>query len=423
VAVGSIDDPQRLEAVRRAALIDTDPEVVFDELTKAASRLLNAPFAFMTVVDETRSFWKSTVGVDDGTRSNAVEDSFCQYVVGLGDGLFVGDASADALTSENPSIESMGVRAWAGCPIVLDEQVLGTFCVVDQRVRDWTDDDRAILGHLAEIASREVAMRAERDAESEQRVAAVARNAELSELLDIVRASLLPPSVPNLPGIDLAAWFEPARSGELLLGDFYDAFPVDGRRWAIVVGDVCGHGAHAAKLTAMIRYTLRSAMVHHADPADALGELDRAIRADQLDTGRFATLCVFGVGLDGDQLDVTWARAGHTLPILVPADGPGRALDGAGGPPVGLLRPIAAPWTTERRRLGPGDALVVYTDGVTEARGVGGVLLGTDGLVDAIAGHRGSVTELVDRIEEHTLARGGLSDDALVLAFGPTRPR
>jgi sigma-B regulation protein RsbU (phosphoserine phosphatase) len=301
---------------------------------------------------------------------------------------------------------------------VLDDQVLGTFCVVDQNVREWTEDDRAILGHLAQIASREVAMRAARDAESEQRAAAVARSAELSELLDIVRASLLPAHPPNIPGLDLAAWFEPARTGELLLGDFYDAFPVDGRRWAIVVGDVCGHGAHAAKLTSMIRYTLRSAMVHHTDPAGALEELDRAIRADQLDTGRFATLCVFRVALDGDQLDVTWARAGHTLPILVPSDEPPRALTGAGGPPVGLLRRVAAPWTTERRRLGPGDALVVYTDGVTEARDDDGVLLGTEGLVDTISRSTGTVADLVDRIRQQTVDRGGLSDDALVLAFG-----
>ena len=154
-----VEDPERLAAVRRSGLVDTDRENLFDELTRIAAQVLRAPFAFLTAVDEHRSFWKSTYGIDDDTRSNAVGESFCQYVIERGDDLIVGDTTRDPATSDNPSNVSMGVRAWAGSPVWLDGQVLGTFCVVDQTARTWTDEDRDLLRSLAEVASREIALR------------------------------------------------------------------------------------------------------------------------------------------------------------------------------------------------------------------------------------------------------------------------
>lgn len=110
-------DPARLAAVRRTGLLDTGPEEAFDRLTRLAATLLGTPYAFVTVVDETRSFWKSCIGVsstDPAERQNAVGDSFCQYVIGMDAELIVGDAEADPRTRDNPSIELMGVHAWAG---------------------------------------------------------------------------------------------------------------------------------------------------------------------------------------------------------------------------------------------------------------------------------------------------------------------
>lgn len=422
VSMHNVVDPQRLEAVHRSRLIDTDPEIVFDELTSAAARLLRAPFAFMTVVDDERSYWKSTAGIADGTRWNAVEDSFCQYVIDLDDELIVGDATRNEITKDNPSIESMGVKAWAGCPIVLGDQVLGTFCVVDQHERQWTDDDRSVLRNLAVVASREIALRTERDEEAEQREAAVAQSEELHDLLDTLRASLSPPTPPVIPGLDLATWFAPARDGHLLLGDFYDAFPIDQRHWAVVVGDVCGHGAEAARLTAMIRYTLRAAMVHQADPALAVAEVDRALQRDRLHQGRFATLCVFRIGVTDDGATVRYARAGHPYPALAPASGPPRVLAGADGPPIGLLDPATTHWTAADCHLGPGDVVVSFTDGVTECADFDGVHLGDEGLLALLAGTETAHTSagLVDVVRRHLSARTtDLADDTLVLGFGP----
>jgi len=156
----AVRDPGRLEAVRRTGLLDTAPEESFDALTDAAASLLGTDYAFVTIVDERRSFWKSCRGVEltsDRDRQNTVEESFCQYVIGVSSGFAVADARTDQRTCDNPSVETMGVVAWAGEPIRSgDGHVLGSFCVLDSSPRDWSPRDLEILGTLARAASREV---------------------------------------------------------------------------------------------------------------------------------------------------------------------------------------------------------------------------------------------------------------------------
>lgn len=422
VSAGAVDDPRRLAAVRRSALVDTEPEFVFDELTRAAARLLDTPLAFMTAVDADRSFWKSAVGVTDGTRANDVDDSFCQYVIEGQRELLVGDAATNQVTRRNPSITSMGVRAWAGCPVILDDEIIGTFCVVDQRNRVWSEQDRDILRHLAMVASREVAQRATAAVAARQTSDAVVRADLAEELLGALRASLLPPEAPRPPGVDLATWYEAAHAGDLLLGDFYDVFPIDRDDWAVVVGDVCGHGVQAARLTAMIRYSLRSALVHHDDLADAVTELDRLVRADPLDDGRFATLCCFRIKPDADGLRVQYVRAGHPYPIVVSSSGASRLLESAGGPPVGLSHALTAQWHTETIRLGAHERILAYTDGATECLTLDGTELGEAGLLAAVesAGGHATSDEILDAVRERLPpADPRRTDDTLLVAFGP----
>ncbi|HEV7204089.1 MAG TPA: SpoIIE family protein phosphatase [Jatrophihabitans sp.] len=158
-----VGDLLRLSAVEATGLLDTPAEEPFDRLARLASLLLDAPYAFVTVVDATRSYWKSCVGIDatdPADRQNPVEESFCQYVIATEEPLIIGDAAADPRTAGNPSIESMGVAAWAGYPLrSTSGQVLGTFCVVDTEVRQWTERDAAVLETLAAAASGEVALR------------------------------------------------------------------------------------------------------------------------------------------------------------------------------------------------------------------------------------------------------------------------
>ena len=162
-SVPAVLHPSRLAAVRATELLDTPAEDAFDRLSGLARTLLNAPFAFVTIVDETRSFWKSCLGVDAVDlvdRQNPVEESFCQYVINTDRPLIVNDARLNPMTSSNPSIEKMGVLAWAGFPVrSIAGDVLGTFCVVDTVTREWTDDEVTTLEALAGAVEGEIRLR------------------------------------------------------------------------------------------------------------------------------------------------------------------------------------------------------------------------------------------------------------------------
>ncbi|MCU1361719.1 MAG: Serine phosphatase RsbU, regulator of sigma subunit, partial [Ilumatobacteraceae bacterium] len=158
-----VSEPRRLAAVAQTGLIESGLELVFDRLTQLAGAVLGTPWAFVTLVDDRRSFWKSCFGTGAITvadRQNRVEESFCQYVVATGEALLIDDARVDLRTKSNPSIASMGVIAWAGCPVrSASGEVLGTFCVVSDEVRHWTDDDAGVLETLAAAAASEIQLR------------------------------------------------------------------------------------------------------------------------------------------------------------------------------------------------------------------------------------------------------------------------
>lgn len=161
-------DEDRLRAVRATGLLDVVAVETLDQLTRLAATLLDAPLSFLTVVDHERSYWASCTGVTDGTRQNTVQESFCQYVIVDVAPVVIDDAALDPRTRDNPSVASMGVRAWAGYP-VLDAagRALGSFCVVDTVPRRWSAKQVEVLGVLADAASAHVQLlvRAEEQAE------------------------------------------------------------------------------------------------------------------------------------------------------------------------------------------------------------------------------------------------------------------
>jgi GAF domain-containing protein len=207
VGVHPAADPARLAAVAATELLDTAAEEAFDRISALAQQLLGAPFAFLTVVDDRRSFWKSQAGLAaDAPRGNLLSESFCQYVVDSSEPLVLGDVRLDERTRDNPSIDSMGVVAWAGFPVRTPEgHVLGTLCVVDTVAREWTHRDVGVLATLAEIASREVSLRVTA-AQAESARARAALFARIGELL--------------VAGLELpAVWEAVARLAVPALGD------------------------------------------------------------------------------------------------------------------------------------------------------------------------------------------------------------
>jgi serine phosphatase RsbU (regulator of sigma subunit) len=181
------------------------------------------------------------------------------------------------------------------------------------------------------------------------------------EMARAVQASLLPSQLPNIPGIGLAASWRSARE---VAGDFYDIFPLADGRWGIVVADVSDKGA-AAAFYMVIAYSLIRAKAEHApSPAEALMQVNRGLVA-QSSAEMFVT--VFYAVLDPATCTLTYANAGHNPPLVRRASTPGKTEElPLGGRILGMFEEVSLANTTIR--LAPGDALVIYTDGLTEAR-------------------------------------------------------
>ncbi len=209
------DDQRRLAAVHRSAMLGSPSEPIFDELTKAAANLLRAPYALISIMGETESYWKSSYGLPDSMRSEPIAESFCQYVVASGRDLLTDDVRTNEVTRSNPTIESKGVRAWAGTPIELQGELLGTLCVIDSSVRAWSTEDHDILRSLAAIASHEISRRAQMAAVHDAVASVQGESDRMRSLLDTLRASLLPPRLPHITRADIATWFEAASDGGL----------------------------------------------------------------------------------------------------------------------------------------------------------------------------------------------------------------
>jgi serine phosphatase RsbU (regulator of sigma subunit) len=416
VGVSDIDpvlDPRRLAAVVATDLLDTAPEAAFDDLTRMAALLVDAPFAFATLVDDARSFWKSCFGLPlDAPRQNTVEESFCKYVVRSERELLITDAATDPRTRDNPSVAAMGVRAWAGFPLLAPTgEVLGSFCVVDTAPRAWSARDVEIIRMLSAAAAREVALRAAVQNEREARQRA-------ETLAHTLQESLLPPALPEVPGLDIAVRFRAGGSGVDLVGDFYDLFASREQRWSFVVGDVCGKGVEAAKVAALARHTVGSAAMRYTDAGEVLALLNETLLARSPAPNVFLT-ALYGtmVARDDGAWHVRFASAGHPEPIVRRLAGTAESV-AARGPLVGVFPEFAV--AEVALVLAPGDAFVAYTDGITEAR-VGTTLYGEDALLDLIATSdpHGDAASLARRIEEAALAfgRAHASDDMAVLVI------
>jgi PAS domain S-box-containing protein len=249
---------------------------------------------------------------------------------------------------------------------------------------------------------------------------------ERAHVARTLQASLLPPSLPRIPGAEAASHYAAAGEGIEVGGDFYDLFEVGDGRWALVMGDVCGKGAEAAAVTALARYTLR-AVADAASAPDALLETLNATLRRQYRDPRFLTAVVGMLELKPDRGEalLSVACAGHPPPIVLRAKGGGEALSSRGRL-VGVTETVQA--VAVETTLRAGDTVVLYTDGITEARRPAPMT--PEELLAVLLPHAGrgagpiveTLAQLADR------ATGGhLRDDVAILAVRilppPFQPR
>lgn len=237
--------------------------------------------------------------------------------------------------------------------------------------------------------------------------------AERSRIAQALQASLLPATLPELPGARVAARYRPAGDGQEIGGDFYDLYPVRPDQWALVLGDVSGKGAEAAAMTALVRYTLRTLTREAASPSEALRELNDAMLRQAPDE-RYCTLVSAVVQPHDDGLQMTMCLGGHHPPLLRRSDGTVEPT-GRPGSALGLLDDPDLHDTVVH--LDEGDLICLYTDGLVEARR-GPDLFGICRAA-AVLAERSAATpdRAADRLEAaaHGFRGGPLSDDLALL--------
>jgi sigma-B regulation protein RsbU (phosphoserine phosphatase) len=244
----------------------------------------------------------------------------------------------------------------------------------------------------------------QRAEESQARAVALART---------LQATLIPPTPPRIPHVDVGAAYRPAGDGTLIGGDFYDVFPVGDDDWVVLLGDVCGKGVDAAVVTALARYTLRAAAVEHVEPSGALATLNQVMLSH--DTERFCTVAFLRLTRHNGSTRCVVAAGGHPLPLLLSAEG---AVTDVGRPGslIGVFEQTE--FHDVELVMAPGDTLLLYTDGVVEARN-NGDQYGVERLGDMLRLRHPTAEALVTSVVEDVLAfQGGTAgDDMAVLAL------
>jgi serine phosphatase RsbU (regulator of sigma subunit)/PAS domain-containing protein len=296
------------------------------------------------------------------------------------------------------------MRSLMGVPLVYRGRVRGVVHVATREPRHFTPDDV----HLAELAANRIAAALER---------AALYDSQASMALELQR-SLLPSTLPSIDGVELAALYRPYSADHEIGGDFYDIFPHGEGTWGVVVGDVSGKGPRAAAIMGLAAHTARAIARYESKPSAVLTALNEVLlREERVNEEQFCTACDLRLKTDHDRLRITLCSAGHPLPMLMRADGSVEQV----GEPGTLLGSFDDPELHDvMLDLGPGDALVAYTDGLVERR-ESGLQDGQRDLAELLSSCHGFTADGIVTLIEHALVDAAdIEDDVAVFVIRKT---
>jgi serine phosphatase RsbU (regulator of sigma subunit)/anti-sigma regulatory factor (Ser/Thr protein kinase) len=348
-AIARLSDVQR---VTEAALAYLDLDDLLNELLERVVDILRVDTsAILLVEDDGRTLAaRAAKGLEEEVERGfrlPIGRGFAGSIAASRQPIVIQDLGSSPVQPVNPLFGEKGVRSLLGVPLIVEGEVIGVLHVGSLTQRDFGEGDLELL----QLVADRVALSIERS-----------RLAVQGQIAETLQRSLLPRSLPALPGLSMAAHYTPATHESAVGGDWYDVIQLGHRRLALAIGDVAGHGMAAATYMGELRSAMRAYSLEVQSPAQLLGKLARF--ADH-EKSRMATV-IYAV-LNLDTWAVELARAGHPYPLLVRPDGSAVFLKDAGGPPLGIG---GSPVYDEMRlTLDAGETLLLYTDGLIERRG------------------------------------------------------
>lgn len=345
---------------------------------------------------EVSSEFLRILGRDDEWAKTAGFPGFLSHVAHPDDAEFVAAVLEEAKPGDEIAFEAQMLRA-DGSPL---------HCSVRGRIEPGPDGGFVAQGSLQDISDRRRAEEAIALAHATAEVAA--REHQIAAEL---QASLLPASTYDLDHLDVATFYRPGQEGTEVGGDWYDVIVLGGGRIALVMGDVMGHGVHAAAVMGQLRTAVRAYARLGMPPQRLMESVDQLVCdmfPDQIVT------CVYAEFVP-DERAVSIVNAGHVPPLRVTPGGAVERVQGETHPPLGLGRPFPEPRFLE---LAPGDRVLLYTDGLVERRGED-LEQGIAALSGLLASSRLPLAELTATLVAEMLPGGAADDVALLLAQVP----
>jgi serine phosphatase RsbU (regulator of sigma subunit)/anti-sigma regulatory factor (Ser/Thr protein kinase) len=392
----------RLENVQRvteATLAYLDLDDLLAELLQRVTDILHADTAAVLLVeDDGRTLAaRAAMGLEEEVERGfrlPVGRGFAGRVAATRAPVVIPDLDNSPVPVVNPLMREKNIRSLLGVPLIVEGTVIGVLHVGSLTQRDFAESDVQLL----QLVADRVALAIERS-----------RLAVQGQIAETLQRSLLPRSLPRLPGLSMAAWYLPAAQETAVGGDWYDVIQLGHRRLGLTIGDVAGHGMAAATYMGQLRSAVRAYALEIDSPAELIAKVSRFAEQER---SRMATVIYATINLDTWVVD--FARAGHPYPLLMRADGSSNFLTDAGGPPLGTG--AVGDYDEQRVTLGPAETLLLYTDGLIERRGLT-LSEGEAALVEAV-GPAPDEPELLCRTVIQKLTQGiEPADDIAVLAI------
>lgn len=395
---------RRLQQITDVALSHLDLEDLLGELLGRVVQVLSADTAAILLLeDDDCLVVRAARGIDEdvwrGLRM-PVGEGFGGRVAARRELLVV--RGADEVARISPALGRLGHCALMGAPLTTEGSVTGVIQVGSLGEREFTDEEKRLLDLVADRAALAIAHA--RIYEREHGIA------------ETLQRSLLPGTLPAVPGVAVAARYLPARYEAQVGGDWYDVVPLGERGLALTIGDVSGHGVEAASLMGRLRDALRAAALEGEEIGPATERVDRMLQSQRADGDSIAT-ALFAV-LAANGADLRFTSAGHPPPLLVRPDGTTEYLEGGLSTPLGVAG--NGHRTAAAARIERGSLLLLYTDGLVERRDAS-IAIGMDRLAAAARTAGRDPERFCDAIVDSMLGTDGPADDVALLVVATER--